>query len=168
MVHRLLDAYIRKNTAKAQVYMDLNEIGKHITFTEQRAEDAERELKAVLILQFLSKRIGEVLDCVITGVAGFGVFAQSSKYGVEGLIRLQDLGNDTFKLNQKNQSLVGQRTAFTIRMGMPIKVRILSINIPARQLNLAPAEPLVTSSESIGTKKRRPRKRSKKEKNADK
>jgi ribonuclease R len=168
MVHRLLDAYIRKNKAKAQVYLDLNEIGKHITFTEQRAEDAERELKAVLILQFLSKRIGEVLDCVITGVAGFGVFAQSSKYGVEGLIRLQDLGNDTFKLNQKNQSLVGQRTAFTIRMGMPIKVRILSINIPARQLNLAPAEPLVTSSESIGTKKRRPRKRSKKEKNADK
>ncbi|MHC4293751.1 MAG: ribonuclease R, partial [Planctomycetota bacterium] len=88
MVHRLLDAYIRKNKAKAQVYLDLNETGKHITFTEQRAEDAERELKAVLILQFLSKRIGEVLDCVITGVAGFGVFAQSSKYGVEGLIRL--------------------------------------------------------------------------------
>jgi ribonuclease R len=164
MVHRLLDAYIRKNTAKAQAYLDLNETGKHITFTEQRAEDAERELKAVLILQFLSKRIGEVLDCVITGVAGFGVFAQSSKYGVEGLIRLQDLGNDTFKLNQKNQSLVGQRTAFTIRMGMPIKVRILSINIPARQLNLAPAEPLVTSSESIGTKKKKTSKTFKKRK----
>ncbi|MHC4271254.1 MAG: ribonuclease R [Planctomycetota bacterium] len=168
MVHRLLDAYIRKDTDKAQVYLDLNETGKHITFTEQRAEDAERELKAVLILQFLSEHIGEVLDCVVTGVAGFGAFAQSSKYGVEGLIRLQDLGNDTFKFNQKNQCLVGQRTAFTIRIGMPIKVRILSINVPARQLNLAPVEPLVNASGHSSTKKRRPRKSSLKEKYTDK
>jgi len=164
IVHRTLDAYLRNKTSQSIAYTDLNETGKHITFTEQRAEDAERELKAVLALQFLSKHIGDILDCVITGVAAFGVFAQSNKYGVEGLIRLQDLGNDTFKLNQKNQCLVGQRTGFTLRLGIPIKARILSINVPARQLNLAPAEPLVNSDETISTKKRRPRKRSKKRK----
>ena len=164
IVHRTLDAYLRNKTSQSIAYTDLNETGKHITFTEQRAEDAERELKAVLALQFLSKHIGDILDCVITGVAAFGVFAQSNRYGVEGLIRIQDLGNDTFKLNQKNQCLVGQRTGFTLRLGIPIKARILSINVPARQLNLAPAEPLVESFESIGTKKRRPRKRSTKRK----
>ncbi|MHC4132220.1 MAG: ribonuclease R [Planctomycetota bacterium] len=164
MVHHTLDAYLRKKTSQTVAYSDLNETGKHITFTEQRAEDAERELKAVLTLQFLSKHVGDILDCVITGVAAFGVFAQSNKYGIEGLIRIQDLANDTFKFNQKNQCLVGQRTGFTLRLGMPIKVRILSVNVPARQLNLAPAEPLVESFESISTKKRRPRKRSTKRK----
>jgi ribonuclease R len=160
LVHRVLDAYLRKDTARAETRLDLNEIGKHISFTEQRAEDAERELKSVLILQFLSKHIGEELDCVVTGIAGFGVFAQSSKYGIEGLIRLEYLGSDTFKFNQKNQSLVCQRTGFTVRLGMPLKVRILSVNVPARQLNICPVEPLIKPDGNLSEKKRRTRKRS--------
>ncbi|MHC4266697.1 MAG: RNB domain-containing ribonuclease, partial [Planctomycetota bacterium] len=164
IVHRTLDAHLRKDTAQTSAYSDLNETGKHITFTEQRAEDAERELKAVLILQFLSKHVGDELECVVTGVAGFGVFAQSNKYGVEGLIRLGDLGSDTFKFNQKNQCLVDQRTGFTVRLGMPLKVRILSVNVPARQLNIALVEPLVSSTETTRKKKRRTQRRSSRKK----
>ncbi|MHC4842853.1 MAG: ribonuclease R, partial [Planctomycetota bacterium] len=159
LVHRVLGAYLSKDTAKAETHLDLNEIGKHISFTEQRAEDAERELKSVLILQFLSKHIGEELNCVVTGVAGFGVFAQSSKYGVEGLIRLEDLGSNAFKFNQKNQSLVCHRTGFAIRLGMPLKVRILSVNVPARQLNICPVEPLIKPDGNLSEKKRRTGKR---------
>ena len=89
LVHRVLECYLQnradsaKQTAAAQ---DLAETGKHITFTEQRADDAERDLKAVLILQMLSKKIGEQLDCVVTGLTTFGVFVQCKKFGIEGLI----------------------------------------------------------------------------------
>ena len=123
--------------------MDLTEIGKHITFTEQRAEDAEEELTAVLILQMFSKRIGDELDCVVTGLTNFGVFVQSKKYGIEGLIQMNDLGPGRWKFDKKSQSIVSQ-TGFDIRLGKPMKVRIVSVNVPARQLNLAPVKPLVT------------------------
>ncbi len=142
LVHRLLDRYLQNQTIPKHQEADLTEIGKHISFTEQRAEDAERELTTVLILQVLSNRIGEELDCVVTCPVGFGVFVQSRKFGIEGLIRMEDLGPDEWKYNQKAQCIVGQRSGVSIHSGQGIKVRIVSVNIPARQLNVCPVEPL--------------------------
>ncbi len=140
LVHRILESYLRQSLPPPE--QDLTDIGKHITFTEQRAEDAERELRGVLILQMLSSHIGDELDCVVTGLASFGVFVQSRKFGIEGLIRMADLGPDVWKYNLKTQCIVGQRCGASVRLGQPIKVRIVSVNVPARQLNVSLAEPL--------------------------
>jgi len=138
-VHRVLEYYLQKRADLARdvsAGLDLTEIGKHITFTEQRAEDAEKELTTVLILQMLSKKIGEELDCVVSGLTSFGVFVQSRKFGIEGLIRMSDLGQDYWKYNTKAQCIVGQRSGCSIRLGQAIKVCIVSVNVPARQLNV--------------------------------
>ena len=140
LVHRLLDSYLMKKQLSSDI--DLTEIGKHITFTEQRAEDAERELKNVLILQMLSKRIGDELDCVVTGLASFGVFVQSKKFGIDALIQTDNLGPDDWKYNAKAQCIIGQRSGCTIHLGRAIKCHIISVNISARQLNVSPVEPL--------------------------
>ncbi len=145
LVHRQLQFYLedRMDIAKqVTAALDLPGIGRHITFTEQRAEDAERELVAVLTLQMLSKRIGEELDCVVTGLTGFGLFAQSRKFGIEGLIKLEDLGPDKWQFNKPAQCLVGERSGQEIHLGQPMHVRIVSVNISGRQLNLAPVTPL--------------------------
>ncbi len=145
LVHRVLESYLHNRIADAKhdaATQDLAETGKHITFTEQRAEAAENELKTVLILQMLSKRIGEQLDCVVTGLTSFGVFVQCRKFGIEGLIRTEDLGPDDWKFNHKDQSLIGRRSGANIRLGRAMKVNIVSVNVPARQLNLSPVEPL--------------------------
>ncbi len=160
LVHRLLDSYLMKKQLSSDI--DLTEIGKHITFTEQRAEDAERELRTVLLLQMLSKRIGDELDCVVTGLAAFGVFVQSKKFGIEGLIQTQDMGPDIWKYDQKAQCIIGQHSGRTIHLGRPVKVRILSVNIPARQLNLSPVEPL-NKTTAQKKKIKPPKKKSKKE-----
>jgi ribonuclease R len=156
LVHRVLQCYLqnRIDTAK-QIAAGLNlvEIGKHITFTEQRAEDAERELKMVLILQMLSKKIGDELDCVVTGLTNFGVFVQSRKLGIEGLIQMADLGPDRWKYDVKSQCIAGQNTGLSIRLGQAMQVRIISVNIPARQLNVAPVEPLISKKSRRGSKR---------------
>ena len=144
LVHRLLDRYLQNRAMPKKQEQDLTEIGKHITFTEQRAEDAERELTTVLILQMLSKKIGDELDCVVTGLTNFGVFVQCRKFGVEGLIQMADLGPDLWKYNSRTYSILGQRSGTSIRLGQAMKVRILSVNVAARQLSLAPTQPLVS------------------------
>jgi len=161
LVHRLLQCYLEKSLGSAGEHtvldsQDLAEIGKHITFTEQQAEDAEDELKTVLILQMLSEHLGDRLDCIVSGLAGFGVFAQSKKYGIEGLIKTEDLGPDKWDYLPKAQCLVGRSSQVTIRLGQPIKTKIISINIGARQMNLLPAEPLIKTSRRP-KKKLRPR-----------
>jgi ribonuclease R len=147
LVHRDLECYLQNRLDLAKdisAGLDLAEIGKHITFTEERAEDAEDELTTVLILQMLSDKIGKELDCVVTGLTNFGVFAQSRKLGIDGLIRLTDLGPDEWKFNTSAHCIIGQRSGCTIRLGQPLKVFIVSVNVPARQLNLAPVKLLVS------------------------
>ena len=163
IVHRMLDAYLQNRLDQAKdisAGVDLTEIGKHITFTEERADNAERELTAVLILQMLSNRIGEDLACVTTGLTGFGVFVQSRKFGIDGLIRMEDLGPDQWKFDKRTQSILGLRSGHSIRLGQSLNARIVSVNVPARQLNLTPAEPLIKpAAERKETGKSKKRKR---------
>ena len=151
LVHRVLNLYLQNRVEDARresAAYDLSEIGKHITFTEQEAENAENELKTVLILQMLSKKIGNELNCVVTGLTNFGVFVQCKKFGIEGLIRMEDLGPDLWKYNDKTQSVTGKNSGSFVRLGQSLQARITSVNIPARQLNLTPVEPLVSERTS--------------------
>jgi len=142
LVHRVLECRLQDESAPKEQELDLGEIGKHITFSEQRAEHAEKELKTVLILQMLGNKIGEEFDSVVTGLTSFGLFVQCKKYGIEGLIRMDELGTDQWKYNQKAQCIEGKSSGRSICLGQSLKVRIVSVNVPARQLNVVPAEAL--------------------------
>ena len=161
MVHRALERYLQNESPRKEQELNLAETGKHITFTEQRAEDAERELRTVLTLQLLSKKIGEQLDCIVTGLTGFGVFVQCRKFGIEGLIRMAALGPDHWKYNEKTQCIAGERSGRSIRLGQAMKVRIVSVNVPARQLDVSPVE-LMTKEPKQQTKRKARKKQPKK------
>jgi len=158
LVHRVLQSYLegRMDGARQEAAgEDLTSVGQHITFTEERADNAERELTSVLILQMLSKRIGDEMDCVVTGLTNFGVFVQCRKFGIEGLIKLEDLGPDEWRFNKVAQCVIGERSGETILLGQAIRVHIVAVNVPARQLNVAPVGPLGQGRESPPSRKRK-------------
>lgn len=148
LVHRLLQCYLeqRLNLIGLEEVLpeaELKEIGRHISFTEQRAEEAEREIKIALVLQMLTEHIGDEMDTVVTGLTNFGVFVQCRKYGIEGMIEPGDLGLDVWKYDPRRQSVIGQYSGKSVHLGQPLRVRIVAVNVPARQLSVAPVEPLV-------------------------
>ena len=113
-------------------------LGEHCTAAEKRSEGAEGELRDVLILQFLATRLGDVFDGVITGVTNFGMFVQSMRFLIEGLVRLEDLGDDWWEVNGKLGVVVGQRSGKRFRIGDVMTVRIANVDLARRRLNLAP------------------------------
>jgi ribonuclease R len=158
LVHRLVDCYVRGKLTKMGLDEvlsegELIEIGKHITFTEMQAADAEKELQTVLILQMLSERIGQDMEVVVSGLTNFGVFVQCTKFGIEGMIEPGDLGLDEWKYDDRAQAIVGKWSGESVHMGQLMKVRIAAVNIPARQLFLAPAETLVSERPGLNRRK---------------
>ncbi|RKY12886.1 MAG: ribonuclease R [Planctomycetota bacterium] len=158
LVHRLIDCYIKGKLNKIgpdEVLSEgeLIEIGKHISFTELQAAKAEKELKTVLILQMLSERVGEDMAVVVSGLTNFGVFVQCTTFGIEGMIEPGDLGLDEWKYDERAQAVVGKWSGESVHLGQPMKVRIAAVNIPARQLFLAPAEPLVSERPKLNRRK---------------
>lgn len=70
----------------------LIELGKHCSETEVEADQAERELREFLVLQFLhEKHLGDEFAGVITGMMPSGVFVSIDRFLVEGKISLKDL-----------------------------------------------------------------------------
>ena len=156
-IHRLLDAYLAardiaggeggKKRRKAQVdpetvpsYEDLVQVGRHISFTERRADDAERELRQVKVLELLQKHIGDEFLGVVTGITNFGIFVQLQTYLNEGLIRYENLLDDWWDVDAKAGQIRGQRTGKRIGIGDVVKVIIVRIDIARRELDLAVTE----------------------------
>src|SRR4029434_7167074 len=82
-------------------YDELVRIGKHISFTERRADDAERELRQVKILELLKGRVGDEFTGVVTGITNFGIFVQITDYLIDGLIRYEDLMDDWWDVDNR-------------------------------------------------------------------
>ena len=152
-IHRLLDAYFdardaagvttqnkRKKIKKLDgipTYDQLVELGKHISFTERRAEDAERELRKVKILELLQKHIGDEFTAVVTGITNFGLFVQIHAYLIDGLIRYEDLLDDWWDVDERGGMIRGQRTGKRIGIGDPCKVVIARVDPARRELDLS-------------------------------
>jgi ribonuclease R len=149
MVHRALEAYLAGNMDRARrqyVFPDLVEIGQHISETEQAAEDAEQELKTILILHLLHRSVGQELDGVVVTLTPFGAAVFLPEYGVEGLIQREALGPDRWQFDKQSQCLVGRHTGALLRLGQAIRVRIADVHPAAGQLDLAPAVNLVAKT----------------------
>ncbi|MGC9260611.1 MAG: ribonuclease R family protein [Phycisphaerae bacterium] len=117
-------------------YNTLLRLARHLSFTERRAQDAERELRMVKVLDLLSQHIGDVIDGVVTGVNNSGVFVQSTRFLVEGQIRMNDLPPDYWIYDQRTACLRGQRTGCRITLGDLARVQIVAVNIPARRMEV--------------------------------
>ena len=146
-IHRLLDTYLRHGGGKrgekalreANPPGDLEQLtreGEHFSFTERRSSRAEDELRTLLILQLLAGHVGETFDGVVTGITTFGVFVQSVKYKVEGLVRLENLGDDWWEPNPSAGVVVAQRSGRRIRMGDAVTAQIVLVDLARRQMNL--------------------------------
>ncbi len=145
-VHRLVSDFVagRIDDHKKDDVTQLQELGEHCTATERTAEAAERDLRDVLVLQYLKGKVGENFEGVVTGVANFGIFVQSPRFLVEGLIRLEDLGDDWWEVNAQRGEVVGEVSGRKFRVGDLLAVRIAGVDVAMRQLDLVPvrgAEP---------------------------
>ncbi|MFO0947409.1 MAG: S1 RNA-binding domain-containing protein [Planctomycetota bacterium] len=134
-VHRLLDQFLRTRKAGSD-HASLVALGEHCSFTERRAEKAERELVKVKLLEYLSHRVGEEWDMVITGVEEYGLFAQGMAMPAEGLVHIRTLVDDFYSLDRASHSLVGRRQGKRYRLGDKIKCVLWRVDQEQRQLDL--------------------------------
>jgi len=141
-VHRLIGDYCRGKLKTRREYdlPELVELGRSCSAAERRAEAAERELCDVLVLQILAERLGETIDGVITGVANFGIFVELSRYLIEGLVQLEDLGDDWWDVEPRYGRIRGQSSGKIYRIGDLLRVKIVDVDLPRRQLRLVPIQ----------------------------
>jgi len=138
-VHRLLDQWLKTGRAGSDE-AELVALGEHCSYTERRADDAERELIKVKLLQYMSDKVGMELEAVITGVHEYGFFAQGLHLPVEGRVHVSTLSDDYYFYDSPTHSLVGRTRKRRFRLGDKVRVRVVRVDLQRRQLDFQVVE----------------------------
>ncbi len=99
---------------------------------ERRAADAERDVDDLYKTMYMSERIDEEYDAVISGVTSFGLFAELPNT-IEGFIPLESLYG-TYVFDSEKMKLVGKKESFTL--GDSLRVRVYDVDFERRRTEL--------------------------------
>lgn len=140
LVHRALRQKLGCGTGSVPGGQKLLRVADQLNRREREALECEREMARRLACIALRDSIGRRFDGVVSGVTEFGVFVELESMPVEGMIRVEDLGNDWFALDERRHALVGQRSGALWALGQPVDVRLADVHTGRLEIRLVPAD----------------------------
>ncbi len=94
---------------------------------ERRAQEAEREVEKLKKVQYMSKRIGEVYEGIVSGVTGYGIYVELPNT-IEGMVRIASIPDDFYIYHEETMSIEGKDTGRTYVMGQKVRVKVMSVD----------------------------------------
>ncbi len=138
MVHRLVTKYMDGGRSVSETkYEDLCD---HSSNMEQIAANAERASIKYKQVEFMSERLGQTYDGVISGVTEWGLYVELNENKCEGMIPIRDLDDDYYEFDEKNYCLRGRRKNRIYSLGDAITVKVARANLEKKQLDFALVE----------------------------
>lgn len=137
MIHRIIKDSIngRLSSNKVKSYEDIMpEVAEHTSMTERRAEEAEREVDDLKIAQYMSNKIGEQYEGIISSVTNFGLFVQLENT-IEGLVHFNSMDDDYYIFDEDNHYIIGERTKRIYRLGDIVKIEVIGADIGKKNID---------------------------------
>jgi ribonuclease R len=143
LVHRLLKYYLHRDGhpsgggyAKPPPPSEtLKELAHAASAHERRAMEAEREAVAMYRAYLMRDQVGQRFEGNVSAVTSFGAFVELDEPYVEGLIKLEALGDDQFEFDDVHMRLAGKRTGLAIELGDRVTVEINNVSVVRRRID---------------------------------
>lgn len=164
VIHRIIKEFLKgKINAKREDVLreKLPDVARICSERERVAEEAERETEVLKKVEYMKKHEGDVFEGVISGVASFGMFVELDNT-VEGLVRMSSMVDDYYVYNEKQYSLIGERTRKIYRIGNAVKVQLVKSDVDARQIEFVLVEDGKEEAEKEMADTKRPKPKRKK------
>lgn len=133
IVHRLLQAILEGN--KLPDTQNIEYKCKHSSEREKAAAEAERTSVKYKMAEYMLDRIGETFDGVISGVKNWGLYVELPQYNCEGLLRIEQLLDDSYTYDEKNMQFVGKKTNNKYQLGDSIRVTLSHIDMEKKTID---------------------------------
>ena len=133
IVHRLLHSVLLGTPQKQE---NLENTCLHCSKMEELATKAERSSIKLMQVKYMSKRINEKFDAVVSGLNERGVFVEIKENKCEGLVRMKDIPNDYFIYDQRNTCVVGQHTHEEYCLGDEVVVKVIGTDLDRKHIDL--------------------------------
>lgn len=139
LVHRVLSEHLEGGmgqSRKRELKALFRELSAHVSAREAFVDEVEREAIKSKLMRFMSGRIGEVMDGVISGLTPSGLFVEL-ECTAEGFVPIYSVEDDYYVFDRRNQRFVGRRSGRVLRLGDPVRVEVVRVNESSRTMELA-------------------------------
>ena len=133
MAHRLLQTYLDGGKSADAEFYEVACV--HSSAMEKRAADAERASIKYKQAEYLENNIGTEYKGIISGVTEWGMYVEIEENKCEGMIRLRDISDDFYVLDEKNYCIIGQRKKKKYQLGDEVMIRVKKVDLAKRQID---------------------------------
>ena len=133
IVHRLLERYINGGSSVNQ--KEYEDICVQTSEMERRAIDAERASIKYKQSEYMLDKIGKKFYGLISGVSKWGIYVEIIENKCEGMVRLQDLDDDFYYLDEENYRVIGQRHGHHYKLGDKVRILVKKIDLSKKQMD---------------------------------
>lgn len=135
MVHRLLFHYLNGGqSANAEHY---EKLCGHSSQMEKKAADAERSSVKYKQAEYLRDQVGNMFTGIISGVTEWGMYVEIIENKCEGMIRLRDISDDFYTLDEKNYCIIGQRKKKIYQLGDEVRIKVKNVDLTKKQIDFS-------------------------------
>ncbi len=138
-IHRIIKAQINNKislTDNANLYERCAVVAEQSSKQERIADEVERDTDKIRIAEFMSDKIGEEYEGIISGVTSFGIFVELDNT-VEGLVHISNIEDDYYIYDNDNKVLTGKVTGNTFKIGDVVKVRLEKVSIANAEIDFS-------------------------------
>ena len=142
-VHKLIRRYLFNHDISNETINDLSgklsSIAELSSEREQKAVEAEREVDAMKMAEYMESHIGEEFDGKISGLTNFGMFVELDNL-VEGLVHISTLKGDYYNYDSDIMAIIGESTKKMYHLGDKVKIVVENANKTSKTIDFVLVE----------------------------
>lgn len=135
MVHRLLQFYLDGGGKVNNEHYET--MAEHCSQMEKKAAEAERASIKYKQAEFLQDQIGSKYRGIISGVTEWGMYVEIQENKCEGMVRLRDITDDYYTLDEKNYTIFGAHSGKKYQLGDEVEILVKKVDLEKRQIDFS-------------------------------
>ena len=135
IAHRLLEKYLAGEKISADKAHGYQKMAEHSTEREIEAADAERSSVKYKQVEYMSERVGENFDGIITGLTEWGMYVAEKTTRAEGFVRIKEIEIGNFTYDPKNFVLRDANSSNIMRIGDEVRIKVKNVDVERQTID---------------------------------
>ncbi|MCH3965149.1 MAG: ribonuclease R [Clostridium sp.] len=136
IIHRIIKEFINGKLDEKEIKsldVKVDYAARQSSEMERIAQDAEREVDDLKKAEYMSKRIGEEYNGIVSSVTNFGMFVELENT-IEGLVHLSTMTDDYYIYDDRHLSLMGEKSRKIYKLGDEVRIQVLKVDLAAHEI----------------------------------
>lgn len=136
-IHRIMKGQLNGKISESEMnrlFERTAVVSEQSSKMERLADEIERDTNKIKIAEYMSDKIGEEYEGVISGVTSFGIFVELDNT-VEGLVHISNIVDDYYIYDNEKKELSGQKNRKVFKIGDVVKVKLKTVSIARAEID---------------------------------